>query len=88
MTVSVACEMPTNALRSLTQRCLTAYFIGHNISMIQAIYQALHISAGNANHGATHVAELLKMSPTFAQKCSAKTSMIVSQNEYRPDSCP
>ena len=40
----LASEMHFNALRSLTQPCLTAYYIGYNIPMIQALYQALQIS--------------------------------------------
>jgi len=46
MAVNIASEMHFNALRSLTQPCLTAYCIRCNIktSMIQAFYQALQIS--------------------------------------------
>ena len=45
--VHVACEMQVNASRNLTPPCLSAHCIRHNISMIQAFYQALHISASN-----------------------------------------
>ncbi len=44
MTVNIASEMHFNALRSLTQPCLTAYCIRCNTPMIQALYQALQIS--------------------------------------------
>ncbi len=52
MTVNVASKMHFNALRSLTQPCLTAYcntyylmqYVHTPIAMIQAFYQALQIS--------------------------------------------
>ncbi len=44
MTVNLASEMHFNALRSLTQPCLTAYCVWCNTPMIQAPYQALQIS--------------------------------------------
>ena len=44
MTVHIASEVHFNALRSLTQPCLTAYCISCITSMIQAFYQALQTS--------------------------------------------
>ncbi len=44
MTVNIASNMHFNALRSLTQPCLTAYCIQCNYPMMQALYQALQIS--------------------------------------------
>ena len=44
VTVNIASKMHSNALRSLTQPCLTAYCIRRNTPMIQALYQALENS--------------------------------------------
>ncbi len=50
MTVSIASEMHFNAMRSLTQPCLTAYCIRCNTYMIQAVSQALQISVSLGNY--------------------------------------